>query len=272
MKIFHSAKTQGWVETIVTSSLVVFIIYWTISNANLQAKFFIPIATVMGLGVEIKRITDLNSQEEISKLNTQIKALEVELKDIKSDNKFVNDLVIHLVKNSNEMDKLVNKLGENPQINNSIIYREIKDKINTYNLGNKDFIEDILAQQEVKEWFKQESLRKMLAKNASNSISDKSLRNLTTAKVSNTQLRDKLYKDICKCLDLLNMTIQEGISLNSTEIHKSKLVSYPQESEIYANAIEHIKEVIDTKYTQHLSIKATQLIKNNLDLLINKIS
>ena len=121
MKIFHSAKTQGWVETIVTSSLVVFIIYWTISNANLQAKFFIPIATVMGLGVEIKRITDLNSQEEISKLNTQIKALEVELKDIKSDNKFVNDLVIHLVKNSNEMDKLVNKLGENPQINNSII-------------------------------------------------------------------------------------------------------------------------------------------------------
>ncbi|MEM7716892.1 MAG: hypothetical protein AAF349_25620, partial [Cyanobacteria bacterium P01_A01_bin.68] len=97
MKIFHSAKTQGWVETIVTSSLVVFIIYWTISNANLQAKFFIPIATVMGLGVEIKRITDLNSQEEISKLNTQIKALEVELKDIKSGNKFVNDLVIHLV-------------------------------------------------------------------------------------------------------------------------------------------------------------------------------
>ena len=132
MKIFHSAKTQGWVETIVTSSLVVFIIYWTISNANLQAKFFIPIATVMGLGVEIKRITDLNSQEEISKLNTQIKALEVELKDIKSGNKFVNDLVIHLEKNSNEMDKLVNKLGENPQINNSIIYREIKDKINNY--------------------------------------------------------------------------------------------------------------------------------------------
>ncbi len=273
MKIFHSAKTQAWIETVVTAIFVVSITYWTILNDNSQAKFLVSVVTVMGVGLQIKRITDLSSQEEISKLNTQIKSLEVEIKDIKSDNNIANEIVTHLVKHSEEMNKLVNQLGEHPVINKAIIYKEIKEKINNYNLGNKEFIEDIRSQQEVKIWFKQESVRKILAREASNSINDTSLKSLTTVKLLNKQLRSILYQDIYKCLDLLNMTFQQGISVNRIEIHNSQLMSYPQDYELYVNAIEHIKEAIDKKvYTQSLSTKATQFIKNSLDLLINKIS
>lgn len=213
-------------------------------------------------------VTSMNlverKNQHIGELGEQIKALE-------KDNDFVNKLIVHLAKQSEEMKNIVEHLSEHSNIANLQIYQELRKQMDEYCNDIAATPKTINAHREAKRWLVCKRVQNLLFK----STLSKTLQFYTEDFGTVTKLqKNEIEKDIRNCINLLWLSLCDGTDVRKTKINKSEIVSTTLAIKSCVKALDYIKTEELLRYVSkgELSKEALQEVEKYLEFLISKIS